>query len=40
MYPTPMEKWKPQSQNLYRASVVVVLILWLMPLSEGAAFPC
>ena len=32
MYPTPMEKWKPQSQNLYRASVVVVLILWLMPL--------
>jgi len=32
MYPTPMEKWKPQSRTAYKAMVVVVLVLWLMPL--------
>ena len=32
MYPTPMEKWKPQSRIMYRIAVIVVLILWLLPL--------
>ena len=32
MYPTPMEKWKPQSRIMYRIAVIVVLVLWLLPL--------
>ncbi|KMW58028.1 Binding-protein-dependent transport systems inner membrane component precursor [Candidatus Rhodobacter oscarellae] len=32
MYPAPMETWKPQSRTLYKISVIVVLLLWLLPL--------
>ncbi|MEL7116923.1 MAG: carbohydrate ABC transporter permease [Pseudomonadota bacterium] len=32
MYPSPMETWRPSSRTLYKASVVLVLLLWLLPL--------
>jgi multiple sugar transport system permease protein len=32
MYPLPIDKWKPSSRTLYKASLPLALLLWLLPL--------
>ena len=32
MYPLPVEKWRPARRLLYKASLPVALIVWLLPL--------
>ncbi|MGV2290781.1 carbohydrate ABC transporter permease [Trinickia sp. YCB016] len=32
MYPMPVAKWKPASRGLYKASLPLALIVWLLPL--------
>ena len=32
MYPLPIEKWRPSSRVLYKVSLPIALIVWLIPL--------
>ncbi|MCI1004677.1 MULTISPECIES: carbohydrate ABC transporter permease [unclassified Herbaspirillum] len=32
MFPMPIEKWKPINRALYRASLPVALLIWLLPM--------
>ncbi|WP_288392928.1 carbohydrate ABC transporter permease [uncultured Herbaspirillum sp.] len=32
MFPMPIEKWKPLNRALYRASLPVALLIWLLPM--------
>ncbi|WP_413458637.1 carbohydrate ABC transporter permease [Herbaspirillum huttiense] len=32
MFPMPIEKWKPVNRALYRASLPVALLIWLLPM--------
>ncbi|WP_206957816.1 carbohydrate ABC transporter permease [Trinickia acidisoli] len=32
MYPTPVSRWSPAGRRLYKASLPVALVLWLLPL--------
>ncbi|ALU87487.1 carbohydrate ABC transporter permease [Herbaspirillum rubrisubalbicans] len=32
MFPMPIEKWKPLNRVLYRASLPVALLIWLLPM--------
>ncbi|HDR8983153.1 carbohydrate ABC transporter permease [Burkholderia vietnamiensis] len=32
MYPLPIDKWKPVSRRLYKLSLPVALVVWLLPL--------
>lgn len=32
MYPTPIQKWRPAARALYRVTLPVALVLWLLPL--------
>jgi multiple sugar transport system permease protein len=32
MYPTPIEKWKPLSRGLYKLSLPLALLIWLLPM--------
>jgi multiple sugar transport system permease protein len=32
MYPMPVERWKPLNRRLYKASLPVALLIWLLPM--------
>lgn len=32
MYPMPIEQWRPASRTLYKISVPIVLLIWLLPM--------
>ena len=32
MFPTPVAKWKPVNRALYKLSLPVALLIWLLPL--------
>ncbi|MDR5825565.1 carbohydrate ABC transporter permease [Caballeronia sp. LZ043] len=32
MYPMPVQKWKPLSRRLYRLSLPIALLIWLLPM--------
>ena len=32
MYPMPIDKWRPTSRRLYKLSLPVALLIWLLPM--------
>ena len=32
MYPTPIHRWSPAGRMLYKASLPIALLVWLLPL--------
>ncbi|HKT90535.1 MAG TPA: carbohydrate ABC transporter permease, partial [Paraburkholderia sp.] len=32
MYPLPVDRWKPANRALYKISLPIALIVWLLPM--------
>ncbi|OTP78386.1 ABC-type sugar transport system, permease component [Caballeronia sordidicola] len=32
MYPLPVERWKPINRTLYKVSLPIALVIWLLPM--------